>query len=63
MEGCLSAFKAQVEIRELSKAKRMKIGRGRTRKRPVVKKMSRGTINRHYMKFIFKRLDEMDKVF
>lgn len=52
-----SAFKAQVKIRDSLKAKEMKISKGRKKKRPTVKKMSKGTITRHYMRFIFKTLD------
>ena len=49
------------EIREPLKPKKIKIAGGRKRKAPAGKKMTKGTVAGHYMRFICKRLDEMDK--
>lgn len=49
-------------IREPLKPKKIKLAGGRKRKSPVGKKMPKRTVTGHYMRFIAKTLDEMDKV-
>ncbi|KAG0929919.1 hypothetical protein G6F57_012241 [Rhizopus arrhizus] len=51
-----------VEIREPLKSKKVKVDGSRKRKKSVAKKMSKETVTGHYMKFICKTLDELDKV-
>lgn len=51
-----------LEIREPLKPKKIKIAGGQKRKSPVGKKMPKRTVTGHYMRFIAKTLDEMDKV-
>ncbi|KAG1147317.1 hypothetical protein G6F37_011805 [Rhizopus arrhizus] len=62
----LGAITAQdvisVEIRKPLKFKKVKVDGSRKRKKSVAKKMPKGTVTGHYMKFICKRLDELDKV-
>jgi hypothetical protein len=43
------------------KPKKIKIAGGRKRKAPAGKKTTKGTVTGHYMRFISKTLDEMDK--
>ncbi|KAG1139223.1 hypothetical protein G6F38_009988 [Rhizopus arrhizus] len=50
-----------LEVREPLKPKKIKIAGGRNRKPPVGKKMPKGTVTGHYMRFVAKTLDEMDK--
>ncbi|CEJ03240.1 hypothetical protein RMCBS344292_17228 [Rhizopus microsporus] len=50
-----------LEVREPLKPKKIKIAGGRNRKSPVGKKMPKGTVTGHYMRFIAQTLDEMDK--
>lgn len=61
----LGAITAQdfisVEISAPLKLKKVKVDGSRKRKKPLVKKMTKGTVTGHYMKFISKMLDEMDK--
>lgn len=48
-------------VSKFSFASLPKIAGGRNRESPVGKKMPKGTVSGHYMRFIAKTLDEMDK--
>ncbi|KAG2215958.1 hypothetical protein INT45_010102 [Circinella minor] len=50
-----------IEIREPMKSKKLKVYSSKRRKQPQVKKTHKGIVTGHYMKFISKTLDEMDK--
>lgn len=50
-----------IDTRESLKPKKVKTDGGKKRKRLTVNKNPRGTVTGHYMKFVIKMLNEMDK--
>lgn len=50
-----------IEIREPMRPKKVKVDGRKKRKKPAAKNMPKGTVTGHYMRFVSKTLDEMDK--